>query len=207
MELADGTTLTIAPLSLKLKVELFDLCTLGMIEVAPVLAIERFRSRPDGQHPARRKSFDRAWNATLRWRWCVLQRNAQTEGRRRMGVRCVDARTGGPIGVRRSIALYGYAEAVSWIVVRPLHDRFERNRRQLLELEPEIRRLREHHAGDKQAEQSTLADLYESRNLSPLRGCLPLLAPMVPQVAMMFASPRHQTLSEWIAGIVWVIDE
>ena len=136
----------------------------------------------------------------------VPGRNWRAPGSWLQGTRLADARTGGPVTVRSAFIL----NAVSLIereATRPLIRRAaSRREAQSAALKPRIEEIEREHAGDAEARQRALMDLYKADGVNPLSGCLsPLAAGFAFKLPALWP-PRHQTIGERLAGVVVVVD-
>jgi hypothetical protein len=205
MDVGDSTALRIAPMSLRLKAGLWDLATFGVVELTPPAAVAVLHRKLGGQK-AWTRHYLRSCGAAMEWR-SISRRNTRSYGSRRMGIRCADARTSGRIALRSALLAHVSGAGISWLAKEPFRGAIARNRARAVELQPEIDRLKEQYASDEHAQQREIMNLYKRRNVSPVRSCAPLAAPIVAQLLPALLSPRHQSLPERIAGIVWVIDD
>lgn len=129
-------------------------------------------------------------------------RNGRSPGARLLGIRTVDARTGGPVSVR-SVVIHQLvthlSSSLSRELVRPLQKR-ESDR--LRDLRPAMDEIRREHAGDTDAKNAAMMRLYTEHDVNQFRTCLwPLLSAIVVQLPS-FLTPRGQTLAEWLAGTI-----
>lgn len=156
------------------------------------------------------------WSATWRRVFWVLTllaavggRNWRGPGARLLRIRRVDARTGGPIGIRS--ALIGFLVTAAW---RELNSRFYRlepeeeedRQARLQALKPELDKLRDSDpAADPDARRQ-----FEEMARANTRNCLGTVARRLPghfalELPALW-SPRHQSISDRLAGIVTVVD-
>jgi hypothetical protein len=140
----------------------------------------------------------------------VAIRNWRTPGDRAMGLRRVDARTGGPVSVRSTLIRVGVQtasrESNRW-VQRPLHERsLERTRG----LKAELKEAREIRVGDREAQKRAMAEVLKRSRVRPSSSCGRALLSgtlgSVPLYLPALWSARNQTLPERIAGILTVRD-
>lgn len=154
-----------------------------------------------GQSPAWRVGFRVAWVPID-----VRMRNWRSPGDRAMGLRRVDAGTGGPVSVRS--ALVSEAVRTAWselsrLVQRPSQRRFEERRRLV---KAALIQARGYHEGDAEAQKRAMFEVAKRYPLRPwgwwageFLGSLPLYLPAP-------WSARNQTVPERVAGIVTVRD-
>ena len=154
-----------------------------------------------GQSPARRVGFRVAWVPIE-----VRMRNWRSPGDRAMGLRRVDARTGGPVSVRS--ALVSGAVRTAWseldrLVQRPSQRRFEERRRFV---KAELSEARGYHEGDPEAQKRAMFEVAKRYPLRPWTWCARGSLGSLPLYLPAPWSARHQTVPERIAGIVTVRD-
>jgi hypothetical protein len=205
MDAGDATARRIAPVGLRLKAGLWDLATLGIVELTPPAAVAALH-RKLGAQKAWTHHYLRSCEAAIEWR-SISRRNTRSYGSRRMGIRCVDARTGGSIALRSELLAHVSAAGIRWLAKQPFRGAIARNRATAEELQLEIDRLKEQYASDKHAQQREIMKLNKHLNVSPVRSCAPAAGPIFAQVLPALLSPRHQSLPDRIAGIVWIIDD
>jgi len=140
----------------------------------------------------------------------VATRNWRTPGDRAMGLRRVDAGTGGSVSVRSTLIRVGVQTAsgeLSRWVQRPLRERsLERTRA----LKAELKEAREIRAGDPEAQKRAMTEVLSRSQVGPTyscsRGVLGGMLGSLPLQLPALWSERNQTLPERIAGIVTVRD-
>jgi RDD family len=140
----------------------------------------------------------------------VAIRNWRTPGDRAMGLRRVDARTGGPVSVQSTlirVAVQAASRELSRRVQRPLQERsLERTRG----LQAALKEAREIRAGDPEAQQRAMTEVLKRSPVRPTsscsRGVLGGMLGSLPLQLPALWSERNQTLPERIAGIVTVRD-
>ena len=140
----------------------------------------------------------------------VAIRNWRTPGDRAMGLRRVDARTGGPVSVRSTLMRVGVQTAsreLSRRVQRPLQQRSSERARGL---KAELKEAREIRTGDREAQKRAMAEVLKRSQVRPSASCIRgMLGAMIGNVPLQLPalwSERNQTLPERIAGIVTVRD-
>jgi hypothetical protein len=154
-----------------------------------------------GQSPAWRVGFRVAWVPIE-----VRMRNRRSPGDRAMGIRRVDARTGGPVSVRS--ILVSEAVRTAWselhrLVQRPSQRRFEERRRLV---KAELSEARGYHEGDTEAQKRAMLEVAKRYRLRPWSWCARGLLGSVPLQLPALWSARNQTAPERVAGIVTVRD-
>jgi uncharacterized RDD family membrane protein YckC len=136
----------------------------------------------------------------------VPTRNWRSPGWQLLGLRRVDAHTGGPVGVRSAL-IRDAVSAAERALSRPLLRRaWRRSSERTAELQPRIDELKRAHADDSVALQRALMELYKDEKLNPLAPCLWGLAGTSVLRLLALWSPRRQTLPDRLAGLVVVVD-
>ena len=136
----------------------------------------------------------------------VWLRNSRSPGARALGLRRVDARTGGPISVR-SVLVRTAFQTVSRELRRPVNRPFERRLAERGELvEAELAEVRRIHANDAKARARASLDVYKRHGFGPAAPIVRALVKVLPLYLPAVWSPRNQTLPERAAGIVTVRD-
>jgi uncharacterized RDD family membrane protein YckC len=138
----------------------------------------------------------------------VLTRNWRGPGARMLGLRRVDARTGGPVTLRsaivREIVTTAWNVIGNWLFA-PVRARADARRHAIA---PEIEQLRRTHGDDQEALNIAMARLYEEHKLNPFAGCiwaLPRMAFSLAQELPAIWSPRNQGLADRLAGTEVVV--
>jgi uncharacterized RDD family membrane protein YckC len=152
-----------------------------------------------------------AWSKSPLWRcgalvYAVGLRSWRTPGMRVMGIRRVDARTGGPVTVRSALIRHLAEQSRGVIVERFVAPRFRRAREPVEALQADVRAAERAHPDDQAARLRATMDVYGSAGVTPWAGCLPLTIPLVAEVVFTLLTPRRQSPNDWIAGIVVIKD-
>ena len=131
-------------------------------------------------------------------------RNWRTPGGRLLGIRRVDASTGGPISVRSVIV----HQLVARLMTAPLMEIWrsgqQRRMYRMQELAPRLKDLQREHADDPDAMHGAVTQFYKENKVHPLRSCLGLPVVVLAANTPIFWSRSKQTLPERLAGIVVV---
>jgi uncharacterized RDD family membrane protein YckC len=203
--------LEVAPLWRRLCAGVIDVAVLGV----PILAVflgaravyGRYRSRAGGTLDSlARFSVSGRWKAAIWMASAVTEvalRNWRAPGYRALGLRRVDAQTGGPIAVRSALESYLLGRATwqlaAW-TARPWQTRMK-ERHELARAEVnEVRRL---HEDDEEAQQA-VREVYKRYGVNPLGGCAPFILAGALMHAPALWSPLHQTLGDRASGTVVV---
>ena len=136
----------------------------------------------------------------------VLSRNWRGPGSRLLGLRRVDAHTGGPISVRS--ALVDEVLFAAWgAVTRPLlPSRVKRDRDRLVALRPQEKELERKYADDPQRRQRALLDFYKSNGVDPFKVWGVALLPGMLRSWLPAVWPGGQRIRDRLTGTVVVID-
>jgi hypothetical protein len=137
----------------------------------------------------------------------IASRNWRSPGFRLIGLRRVDAHTGGGVTVRSALAGVMFDEAwqAAW---RPLfRSRAKRHQTRLRALAPQLRAVERNNRGDPQARSRALTEFYRSNPVSPAGGCGWLAAgPLASQLALALSSREGRTIRDRITGTAVIVD-
>lgn len=135
----------------------------------------------------------------------VASRNWRSPGFRVLGLRRVDARTGGAITVRSALSglLFDQAHQAA---TRPLfQSSVHRGQRRLRELAPSLKETEREHATDPQARQRAVTEFYEANAVHALAGCgWQLAGPIVSQLVLAMAIRDRRTVYDRVTGTIVV---
>jgi len=130
----------------------------------------------------------------------VAGRNLRGPGFRVVGLRRVDARTGGAIGVRSAVVgfLFDRAQhATAGLLFRY----------RMSELAPKLQEIERTHANDSQAHQEALAELYRANALRPTVTCgWTLVGPILTQLVLAIGIRDGRTVRDRLTGTIVVAD-
>jgi uncharacterized RDD family membrane protein YckC len=137
----------------------------------------------------------------------IALRNWRSPGARAMGLRRVDAHTGGAVSVR-SAFIRSSIDTSSRELYRLVQHRFtKRFTERQRALRVELSELRRTHADDDEGElRARIQEAYRRHNVRPWSSCGRGLLGLVPKYLPALLSARHQTLPERVAGIVVVVE-
>lgn len=208
------TELRLASVRRRLLASLIDAVILGIpvlaLIVAGVWLYARHTGRQDPGHTGPTlPSLRRRWQLSIWAVGAVLQvqgRNWRSPGYRVVGLRRVEARTGGPVSLRSG--LINVLVATAWSrSTRVLLRRVEtRQKQRLAAVDAEIKAAQDAHRDDPEAARRAITEIYKRHRLNPLRSCLPAIASTLVLQLPAFWSPRNQTVPERLTGTV-VINE
>ncbi len=126
----------------------------------------------------------------------LYSRNSRSLGSRVVGIRRVDARTGGPITARQALTRVGVS-GLSTVAAKVRRERAA---------EPELSAVREAHPDDEQAQLHGTMKVYEKYDINMFSSCGWGIAALLVMTLPVCVPPRHQTLPDLIAGTVVVVD-
>lgn len=133
-------------------------------------------------------------------------RNRRGPGKALVGIRTVDARTGGPVTLRSAVISQVVELARERLVGRVRAPTMRRHERRQAEARRRVQEVQAAHAGDPETIQAATLQAYRDTKvncLAPLATGLPVSLVM-PLTALL--SPRRQTVADQLAGIVVVRD-
>jgi hypothetical protein len=143
----------------------------------------------------------------------VLTRNTRGLGFRLLGLRRVEVRDGGPVGVRAAIVFGVVQNARKAVLDRafaPLKHRTDARRRELADLAPEVARLRREHGDDREALERATMRLYSEHGVNPLSSCAWLLPRLLAAYATDIpglCGARRQGMADQLAGTVVISEQ
>lgn len=137
----------------------------------------------------------------------VANRNWRSPGFRVVGLYRVDARTGGPIGVR-SVLIGVLFDQAQRAVTKPLfRSRVDRRQRRIDELAPQLEEIKHKHAANPEARQRALTELYKANAVNPFAGCgWQAAGPILSQLLLAMAIRNGRTVYDRLTGTIVVRD-
>jgi hypothetical protein len=137
----------------------------------------------------------------------VQARNWRSPGYRVLGLRRVDARTGGPVTFRSAV-IRSVATRLSGQATRSLVRPWQTHHAERLKaIQTEVREVQRAHGDDHEAANRAVIEIYTREGVNPLSSCVPtLIAATAPQLPAVW-SPLEQTIPERLAGIVVVRED
>ena len=139
----------------------------------------------------------------------VLLTGRRGPGSRVVGIRLVDARTGGPVSLRQA-ALRAGAQRGWQLLVRRLTTRLGKAERlKQPGLRSEIEALRREHGDDRDAFQQAMKKMYGENQVRSYTACLPALMQLPLGLAIeapALWTPLHQGLPDKLAGTIVISD-
>ena len=211
--------LKIAPLWRRAAAALIDaVCFLGpTIGVAAAIGVAYVRwwpKRDSEEHdtePKPRRSFrlKGPWRIAMAIAFAPLEvrgRNWRSPGFRVMGLRYVDARTGGPVSVRSALVKQAVRTAWMEVTTRLLEPWKARAQERVDATYAEGDAARRAHPEDPEARHRAMAESFKHDRVPLSRGCaVQLLVTAAPDLLALW-SARRQTLFERLAGTLLVRD-
>lgn len=187
------------------------------------------QQQDDGEHPARgrddlddaadessvvkhrghgllesRPAYAAAWGAVAVL--SVAGRNWRSPGFHVVGLRRVDARTGGPVSVRSAVAGLLFDQALQRVTGTLFRSRTRRWQDLNRTLEPQLQEINRKYAADPQARQRAVMELYKANGLN-LAGCGLMFVPgFVSQLILALGAHGGRTVRDRVTGTVVIFD-
>lgn len=140
----------------------------------------------------------------------VLLTGRRGPGFRIVGIRLVDARTGGPVSLRQATVRVSaqrvWPPLVRRFTSRPLKAQQARQQ----EMRSRIEALKREYGEDREALQLAITEAYRETQIRPYTACLPALIPLLFSLAIQapaLCSPLRQGLPDKLAGTTVVRDD
>ncbi len=137
----------------------------------------------------------------------IANRNWRSPGFRVVGLRRVDARTGGPMSVRSVLigVLFDQARQAS---TRPLfRSRAHRERDRLRELAPQLKEIEHKYEADLHAQQRAMKEFYRANQVNPVAGFAWVVAGQIlSQLVLAIAIRNGRTAYDRLTGTIVVSD-
>lgn len=209
--------LPVAPIRRRLLASLIDLALAllgGILAIGAVTGVITMRGRKDApgvNSLTRLTSSKRVSNALRVFAFVlnVLLTGRRGPGSRIVGIRLVDARTGGPVSLRQATLRAGSRQG--WqLLVRGLTAR-QRKAKQLKDrdLHSKAEALKRAHEDDRDAFQHAMMEMYKENQVRPYVSCLPALAQLPLGLAIeapALWTPLQQGLPDKLAGTIIISD-
>ena len=137
----------------------------------------------------------------------VAGRNWRSPGYRLLGLRRVDARTGGAIGVRSALAGFLFDRARQATAGLLFRSQMRRGPDRMSELAPGLQAIERAHATDPQARQRAVSEFYRANAVRPTATCGWILAgPVVSQLVLALGIRDGRTVYDRVTGTIVVTD-
>ncbi len=137
----------------------------------------------------------------------IAGRNWRSPGFRLIGLRRVDAHTGGVVTVRSALVgvLFDQAWQAAWRHL--FRSRVKRHLTRLRALAPQLRAVERRYRGDPEARSRAVTEFYQSNPVNPAGGCGWLVAgPLASQLTLALSSREGRTLRDRITGTGVIVD-
>ncbi len=137
----------------------------------------------------------------------VAGRNRRGLGFRVVGLRRVEAQTGGNVSVRSALIGVLFDQTCQAATIRLFGSLAQRQRDHISALAPQMEAVTRKYPGDPQARQRAVMKFYEVNDVNPLGGCgWSLAGPFVTQLVLALASPGGRTVRDRITGTGVIVD-
>jgi hypothetical protein len=136
----------------------------------------------------------------------IQMRNWRGPGYRLLGLRRVNARTGGPVSVHSAVVEWVWAHATSQMTRVLMRPQQARRDERLAAFKAEMEEFERAHAGDHEAIEREQREAFKRHDLGLGYSCL---VPIAPGLLINLASvclPPHQTVAQRLAGTVVIED-
>ena len=137
----------------------------------------------------------------------VAGRNWRGPGYRLVGLRRVDAQTGGAVTTRSALigVLYDQAWQAAWSPL--ISSRMQHHQDRLRALEPELSAVQRAHGADPQARQKAVMKFYKNHDVNPASGCgWMVVGPLTSQLVVALSSRGGRTIRDRVTGTAVVVD-
>jgi hypothetical protein len=190
-------------------------CLLGGFAAASGAAVVWAKQRDGSTSQALTDAMER-WTAFAKTRRragpilsvasAVGLRNWRSPGMRLTGIHREDVRSGGPVTVRGALTRELAGQAHRRVVKVLIGPRLERHQARVQAIQPKVDAARREHPDDTAAEQRAIRQAYRDAGVNPAGYCGAPLVALSAEWLVMLSSPRHQSVVDWVAGIVMVRD-
>jgi hypothetical protein len=132
----------------------------------------------------------------------VSTRNLPGVGYRLLGLRRVDVCSGGPVTIRSAVIYHLSQRVWSWATLRVSAPARERASQRMTDLRPQLDEIERQHAGDPQARDNAVGDLYKRENVSCLTPVIWSLSASLTWPLSSLPSRSHQTIGDRLSRTV-----
>jgi len=140
----------------------------------------------------------------------VAGRNRRGIGARALGLRRVDARTGGRVAVRSALVRLAFTEARRVLLGRAIRPWSRAQNERAARVAPRAQEIVREHRDDRERRNEAVMKLYRESGTRTAPSCL---APFAASLALTYLtdlpmpwSARGQSLEDWLAGTVVVVE-
>lgn len=209
--------LPVAPIRRRLLASLIDLALAligGILAIGAVTGVITIRSGKDALRVSsltRLMSSKRVGNALRVFAFVlnVLLTGRRGPGSRIVGIRLVDARTGGPVSLRQATLRAGSRQGWQFLVRRLTTRLGKTEQFKHRDLQSKIEELKRAHEDDHDAFQHAMMEMYKENQVRPYVSCLPALAQLPLGLAIeapALWTPLQQGLPDKLAGTIIISD-
>lgn len=209
--------LPVAPIRRRLLASLIDLALAlvgGILAIGAVTGVITMRGRKDTPGVSsltRLTSSKRVSNALRVFAFVlnVLLTGRRGPGSRIVGIRLVDARTGGPLSLRQATLRAGLRQGWQFLIRRLTARLGKAEQLKHRDLQSKIEELKRAHEDDHDAFQHAVMEMYKENQVRPYLSCLPALAQLPLGLAIeapALWTPLHQGLPDKLAGTIIISD-
>lgn len=203
----------VAPIGRRLLASLIDLALAllgGILAIGGITGVITMRSKKDApgvSSMTRLTSSKRVSNALRVFAFVlnVLLAGRRGPGSRIVGIRLVDARTGGPVSLGQATLRAGSRQGWQFLVRRLTARLGKAEQLKHRDLQSKIEALKRAHADDYDAFQHAMMEMYKENQVRPYVSCLPALAQLplgLTVEAPALWTPLHQGLPDKLAGTI-----
>jgi uncharacterized RDD family membrane protein YckC len=209
--------LPVAPIRRRLLASLIDLAlalVAGILAIGAVTGVIAMRGRKDAPGVSsltKLTSSKRVSNALRVFTFVlnVLLTGRRGPGSRIVGIRLVDARTGGPLSLRQATLRAGSRQGWLFLVRRLTARLGKAEQFKHRDLQSKIEALKRAHEDDHDAFQHAMMKMYKENQVRPYVSCLPALAQLPLGLAIeapALWTPLQQGLPDKLAGMIITSD-
>lgn len=137
----------------------------------------------------------------------VAGRNGRGPGFRALGLRRVDAHTGGAVRARSALRGAWFDQAQQTAARQLFSSRARRERARISVLRPQLGAVQRKYAGDPQARQKAIMDFYKTNEVTPFAGCgWQLAGSVVAQLVLALGTREGRTIRDRLTGTRVILD-
>lgn len=139
----------------------------------------------------------------------VLLTGRRGPGSRIIGIRLVDARTGGPVNLTQATLRTGSRQGLELLAKRLTIRLGKPEQLKHRDMQSEIETLKREHGDDRDAFQQAMKEMYRDNRVRPYMACLPALMQLSLSLAIespALWTPLHQGLPDKLAGTIVISD-
>jgi len=209
--------LRVAPIHRRLLASLIDAALAllaGILAIGAYTGIAAMLGRKDAPGIRSLAKMTNSKRVSIALRVCmfllsVLLTGRRGPGSRVVGIRLVDARTGGPVSLRQATLRVGARRGWELLVRRLTARLGKAERLEQPDLRSKIEELKCEHEDDRYAFEQAMKEMYRENQVRPYRACLPALIQLPLGVAIEVPAlwtPLHQGLPDKLAETIVISD-